>query len=198
MVTEAAFTAVALLVAVQRVLELARSRRHTRVLLAQGGHESAHWQVPALASLHTAWLVGSVVEVWSVHPPFRPAWAVVATVIFLAGQWLRLLAMRALGTRWTIPVITLPGTRAVTAGIYRHIRHPNYLGVILEIVSLPLMHGAVWSAGIFTILNGALLASRIRAEERALTQDSGYLDVLGSAANRFIPSASPSRTPHDT
>ena len=47
-------------------------------------------------------------------------------------------------------------------------RHPNYAVVAAEIVALPMVFGAVWIAVVFTLLNGAVLAWRIREEDRAL------------------------------
>lgn len=188
MVTEVLFTALVAAVAIQRLVEVGQSRRNERALLARRAREHARWQVPVLATLHTGWLVASVGEVWWGAPPFRAWLALTAGVVFMAGQTLRLLAMRALGPRWTIRVMTLPGTPAVAGGIYRYLRHPNYLGVAFEIAALPLMHGAVWTAAIFSAANAAVLALRIRSEERALAIDSAYLDVLGGRS-RFVPTA---------
>ncbi|SFA49151.1 methyltransferase [Anoxybacillus pushchinoensis] len=47
-------------------------------------------------------------------------------------------------------------------------RHPNYFVVMLELIIIPLMFQAYWTAAIFTICNAYLLSVRIRAEERAL------------------------------
>jgi methyltransferase len=62
----------------------------------------------------------------------------------------------------------LPGERLVSAGPYRLLSHPNYAVVAGEIAVLPLALGLPLVAAIFTILNSAVLAIRIRAENRAL------------------------------
>lgn len=186
MVTEVLFTALVAAVAIQRLAEVRQSRRHERALVARGAREHARWQVPVLAALHTGWLVAVVMEVWWGASTFRPWLAITAGVVFVAGQALRLLAMRALGPRWTIRVMTLPGTPAVAVGIYRYLRHPNYLGVAFEIAALPLVHGAVWTSAIFSAANAVVLALRIRAEERALAIDSAYQEILGGRP-RFVP-----------
>lgn len=194
MVTRAAFTMLVLAVALQRLFEVRRSQRHERWLRAQGAVERASWQVPVMAAMHVTWLVVMCAEVWLLRPPFRPVLAAVAFAAFVCGQVLRLLAMRALGSRWTIRILTLPLEPPVTTGIYRHLRHPNYLGVILEIAALPLVHGAVWTALIFSVANAVLLAFRITAEERALAADNGYA-VLFGARPRFRPSSRGRETP---
>ena len=54
------------------------------------------------------------------------------------------------------------------AGPYRFTKHPNYLVVVAEIAVLPLVFGLWQIALIFTALNAAVLAIRVRAEDRAL------------------------------
>lgn len=180
MVTEVAFTALVLLIGLQRLFEVRRSRAHEHRLRAAGAREHAAWQVRVLAALHAAWLASAVVEVWTLAPPFRGWLAFWALVLLAAGQLLRRSAMSALGERWTIRVMTLPGAPPVVRGPYRHLRHPNYVGVVLEIAALPLVHGAVWTAGAFSVANLALLAVRIRAEEAALGADNAYEQHFGS------------------
>jgi methyltransferase len=193
MVSHVLFTGLVAAAAIQRLAEVRHSRRNERALVAQGAREHARWQVPLLAGLHTCWLAAIVVETWWGPAPFRPWLALAALSVFMTGQALRLRAMRALGSRWTIRVMTLPGTPAVTGGIYRYLRHPNYVGVALEIAALPLVHGAVWTSAVFTVANTVVLALRIRAEERALSIDNAYLDAFGGRP-RFVPSA-PRRHP---
>jgi methyltransferase len=66
--------------------------------------------------------------------------------------------------------MTLPEAPLVTNGIYRYLRHPNYVGVTLEMAAVPLLHNAYGTAVLFTIANAGLLSIRIRAEEEALGQ----------------------------
>ena len=65
-----------------------------------------------------------------------------------------------------------PGGARVRHGIYRYLRHPNYLGVELEIVAAPLVHSAYLTSAVFGVANALLLRDRIRREERALNANS--------------------------
>ena len=56
----------------------------------------------------------------------------------------------------------------VRGGPYRFVDHPNYLVVVAEIAVLPLVFGLWPLTLIFTLLNAAVLAVRIREEDRAL------------------------------
>ena len=185
-ITVWAFVSLVAIVAVQRLWELLRSRRHERALLARGGREHARGQMPWMSALHASWLVAMPLEVILFRREATVGVALVAGVVFLAGQGLRLAAMSALGARWTVRVITVPGAPPVDRGIFRWVRHPNYLGVVLEIAALPLVHGAWLTALLWSVANGALLAARIRAEESALRADNDYDAGLGDRP-RFMP-----------
>ncbi len=123
-----------------------------------------------LATLHGAWLVCMVAEVWLLRPSYQATLALPALAAFMVGQAIRLAAIRTLGERWTVGVFTLPSTRRVAGGPYRWVRHPNYVGVAIEITCLPLVHGAVATAVAFSALNAAAMVLRIVAESNALAE----------------------------
>jgi methyltransferase len=163
-----AFTVLVLAVAAQRLWELRRSSRHEARILALGGREHAPAQMPWMRAIHAAWLVGALVEAW-LAPHTPPVWVLVpAGIAFVAGQVLRLLAMHALGDRWTVKVMTLPDAPLVASGPFRRLQHPNYVGVCLEIAALPLLGGAYVTAAVATLANAILLRLRIAAEDAAL------------------------------
>ena len=58
--------------------------------------------------------------------------------------------------------------RRVTGGPYRWIPHSNYVAVVVEGFALPLVHSAWFTALAFTVLNAALLRTRLRVENSAL------------------------------
>jgi methyltransferase len=181
-----AFSVLVLAVALQRLWELRRSARHQAALLAAGGREHAREQMPWMRAIHTGWLISMLLEVWLLER-VAPIWlSIVALIVFALGQALRLAAMHALGPRWTVTVVTVPGEVAVARGVMRHLRHPNYTGVVLELASLPLVHGAWLTSLVFSLANAALLRFRIRAEEQALRADSAYEQVHGTRP-RFVP-----------
>jgi methyltransferase len=173
-------------VAVQRLWECRTSLEHEQKLRAWGAVEHAPEQVPFMVALHVAWFVAIPLEVLFLHHQPKPIVWLGALLVFGIGQVLRVTAMRALGVHWTIKIITLPGSRAVEAGPFRRIRHPNYLGVWLETVALPLVYGAWLTALVFGLAQAAFLMVRIRAEEAALSQTTNYAVGLGKNP-RFVP-----------
>lgn len=150
------------LVTLQRLGELWLSNRNTRRLLAYGAveHGSGHYAV--LVAVHAAWLM----SLWWLAPGRPLQWLPLA--LYLLVQLARAWVIASLGRRWTTRIIVLPGAPLVRRGPYRFVEHPNYIVVALEIALLPLVFGLVELALLFTLLNGLLLAVRIRAENEAL------------------------------
>ena len=111
-----------------------------------------------------------LLEVFAGRRKFHPRLAALALSLFAAGQALRLTAIRTLGWRWSTRVMSVPGPSGapVQHGIYRYMRHPNYLGVELEILAAPLLHSAYLTSAVFGVANALLLRDRIRREEQAL------------------------------
>jgi methyltransferase len=136
--------------------------------------------------MQIAWFAAMLAEVWGLHRPLIPVLAAIALLLTLLGQYLRYLSMQALGWRWTLTTMTVVGLPVVDTGIYRYLRHPSWLGVILEILGLPLIHGAYLTAIVFSVANAFLMVKRIQAEEQALSSESNYIEVLGDRP-RFIP-----------
>jgi methyltransferase len=149
-------------VTLQRAGELVVSHYNTRRLLARGAVEVAPGHYPLVVAVHAAWLI----SLW-VFGRDQPV-EIVALLFYLVLQGLRFWVMRTLGPRWTTRIIVLPHQPLVTAGPYRYLSHPNYAVVTGEIATLPLVLGLPLLAALFTILNAAVLAIRIRAENRAL------------------------------
>lgn len=173
-------------VAVQRLVELAVSRRHRSRLLARGGVEVGAAHFPWMVLLHAAFLPACVLEVWVLRRPLLVPLAVGMGAMLAAAQLLRVWVIATLGERWCTRVVVLPGAPPVTAGPYRFVRHPNYAAVVVEIASLPLIHSAWLTALAFSLANAVMLAVRIRVEERALADCPGYADLVGRRP-RFLP-----------
>jgi methyltransferase len=158
-------------VALQRLLEVRRSRRLEIRARDAGAVEHGATHYPLFVLLHASWLLG-----WLGEGAIRGGGLAPGSPLFLAGflagQVLRMAAMRALGDRWSTRILVWPDRPPVRTGIYRLFPHPNYMGVALEIACGPLVFGAWITAAVATVLNAALLLGiRIPAENRALAGD---------------------------
>ena len=164
------FSLLVLGVVAERLLELSVSRRHERKLRQRGAIEVGARHYPIMVSLHSLWLVAALAEVWWLDRTFDIGLGVLMLLTVAATQGMRYWVIATLGDRWTTRVWVLPGEPLVASGPFRWVRHPNYIAVALEIVALPLVHGAWITALFFGLANLALLWVRIRVEEAALAR----------------------------
>ncbi|HMI86875.1 MAG TPA: isoprenylcysteine carboxylmethyltransferase family protein [Polyangiaceae bacterium] len=172
------------LLGVERCIELSISRVNAKRAFAKGAFETGRVHYRVMAALHTAFLLSCGLEVVLLDRPF-PGWSgFVALLVALLAQLLRYAAVVTLGERWNVRIIVWPSRAPITGGLYRFVRHPNYVAVIVELLAVPLVHGAFLTAIFFTACNAALLTVRIREEERAL--GAGYAAAFRGKP-RFIP-----------
>jgi methyltransferase len=155
-------------VATERLAELVVSKRNWGWSRERGGTEFGAGHYPVMVALHVGLLAGCLVEVIALHRPFIAAVGWPMLVVVVAAQVLRWWCIRTLGAQWNTRVIVIPGASRVTGGPYRVIPHPNYLAVVVEGIALPLVHSAWLTAMVFTVLNAALLRTRIKVETHAL------------------------------
>jgi methyltransferase len=164
-------SAVALAVVVAAMLgELRHSRRNERILRARGAvappdpvYATMQWAYPAV-------FVAMAVE-GAVAGPEPGAATLGGLAVFATGKAIKYWAIATLGVRWTYRVLVLPDVPLVDRGPYRLMRHPNYVGVMGELIGMALLTGAVWTGMAGTVFFGWLLWRRIEAENRALGLD---------------------------
>lgn len=153
-------------VIVERLLELLWSARNQRRLTARGGVEHGRGHYLLFPLLHAAWLFAIFVHL-ALEARIEIIWPLIGVYGLL--QVGRLWVLATLGERWTTRIIVLPGVAPIRRGPYRFLRHPNYLIVLLELAILPIALESWPIAVVATAFNLALLAHRIRVEERALS-----------------------------
>lgn len=148
-------------VTLERLAELLLARANTQRLLARGAREQGAGHYPFIVAVHAGWLIA----LWLLADgrAIDPFWLAMFVLLLVARVWV----IATLGRRWTTRII-VTDEPLVRQGPYRFLNHPNYWVVVGEIAVLPLVFGLVWVALIFTLLNAAVLAVRIRAENEAL------------------------------
>lgn len=108
-------------------------------------------------------------------------------VLFAAGGALRIWPVFVLGRRFSGLVAIQPGHTLVTTGIYGAIRHPSYLGLLVNSLGWAL----AFRSGIGVLLTALLvppLIARMNAEERLLRSYFGSAyDAYCRRTSRLIP-----------
>ena len=147
--------------------ELALSRRNERILIARGAVEPPDPVYRTMRWAYPGAFVAMAVE-GAVIGPAAGAMALTGVLIIAVAKLLKFWAIATLGVRWTYRVLVLPGAPLVSSGPYRWMRHPNYVGVVGELLGMAVLMAARLTGPVSLVFFSWLLRKRIQAEERAL------------------------------
>jgi methyltransferase len=161
------------IVIIQRLVELIIANRNEKWMRSQGAFEAGAVHYPIMVTMHIAFFISLLVEVLVTNKPLSPLWIPLLS-LFLIAQIARVWCLASLGTFWNTKIIILPGADVVKKGPYKFIRHPNYVIVATELLVLPLIFSAYFTAIVFSLLNIWMLSVRIPVEEKALTEVTNY------------------------
>lgn len=182
----AAYISLLVLVGIERLIELRVSRRNQRRMAEQGAQKIVEPHFPWLVTFHTVVLVSAGLEVLLLHRPLIPALAIAMAAVFVLSNLLRWWVIWLLADLWNVQIMQSSRIRIVTSGPYRWIRHPNYVGVAMEVFSLPMIHTAWITAIVGTALYMDILRRRVRMEDSVLMADPAYQLAMGDKP-RFFP-----------
>jgi len=111
----------------------------------------------------------------------------VGVVLFAAGGALRIWPVFVLGHRFSGLVAIQPEHSLVTSGVYGLIRHPSYLGLLVNSLGWALAFRSVIGI-LLTAFTVPPLLARIRAEETLLKSQFGdEYEVYRTRTSRLIP-----------
>src|SRR5229473_6115606 len=181
-----AYLALLGLVGIGRLVELGISRRNQRQLEKRGVRKVAEPHFRWMVLLHAGVLISAAVEVVVLHRPLMPALAVPMAVLFVLANLLRWWVIRTLAGHWNVEVMESSRVGVVSSGPYRWVRHPNYVAVVFEIFSLPMIHTAWITAIVGTLGDLEILRRRIRVEDGFLMSNPAYRLTMGGKP-RFFP-----------
>ncbi len=152
-------------------LEAHRAAANEAAQRARGGVEPPGDVYPWMRVAYPAAFLAMLVE-GAVRGGASPSLAAAGGGLLVASKALKWWAVAALGQAWTFRVIVVPGAPLTTTGPYCVLRHPNYVAVVGELVSVALMTGARVTGPLALVGFGLLIVWRIRVEERALRAPS--------------------------
>ncbi len=149
------------------LVEVRRSQRNERELRARGAVEPDRDVYGLMQLAYPGAFAAMAIEAMWREPRLGTLfWSGVA--VFGAGKALKYWAVATLGPLWTFRVLVLPEHPRVTGGPYRFMRHPNYVGVLGELVGAALLLQVPVTGAIATLGFGWLLARRMALEGQAL------------------------------
>ena len=163
-------------VGLMMLVELQLSRSNERGLRAAGAWEPADDVYPLMQVAYPASFVLMAME-GALQASVASAGVLSGLAVFGLGKAIKFWAIAALGPRWSFRVLVLEGAPLVTSGPYRWMRHPNYVGVMGELVGVAIALSAFVTGTLALVTFGWILVRRIKVEERALYSPRGATDL---------------------
>jgi protein-S-isoprenylcysteine O-methyltransferase Ste14 len=166
-------------------------RRSRRVKVAR-----SHKTPLETALLVLAWIGFFVPLIWLASPvlsfaeyPLRIGPLVAGVTCLVFGLWLFYRSHADLGTNWSVTLEVREQHRLITQGVYRRIRHPMYLALVLYSIGYALVIPN-WVAGPSNLIAfGILFALRVRAEEKMMVDEFGdEYAAYAARTKRLVPS----------
>jgi len=141
--------------------------RHDRALRAAGAYEPADDVYPWMQIAYPASFLAMALEAALADPRVNGLF-VAGVIVFALAKAIKYWAIATLGSRWSFRVLVPPDSSLIQSGPYRFMRHPNYVGVMGELVGMAIIARALIAGSLSVLVFAVLIAKRIRVEERAL------------------------------
>lgn len=123
---------------------------------------------------------------WS--PDFHLSLFLLGIILTASGQLLFLIAQKQ--NRFfssTVRIQTDRGHTVCETGLYKIVRHPAYMGSVIQSAGFPLLFGSLWSI-IPACVSITLIIIRTILEDRTLkTELKGYAEYSGKTRYKIIP-----------
>lgn len=163
------FYSIIFLIILQRLAELVIAGKNEKWLISQGAVESGESHYKFIVMLHTAFILSMILEYSFKSRYFELNFInYLFLVFFVVLQIGRIWVISSLGKYWNTKILRIPGSKLIETGPYKYFKHPNYIIVICEIFTIPLIFNLYYTAVIFTILNLIILRIRIKEENIVL------------------------------
>ena len=123
---------------------------------------------------------------WS--PDFHWSLFITGIILTILGQLLFLIAQKQ--NKFfssTVRIQTDRGHTVCETGLYKDVRHPTYLGSVIQAIGFPLLFGSLWSI-IPVVISIILLITRTYLEDKTLKKElKGYTEYTLKTRYRLIP-----------
>ncbi len=179
------------------IVQTAISIRHVRRAGAEATIFRHREEGIALSVIIVVFYLTYLVSVLSyLVDPRWMAWSAVAVPVWLRwlgaiplliGASVMLAGLHQLGTNLTISISTMQGHLLIDSGPYGWVRHPLYVGGMIEAVGLCLMM-ANWFVTLAAVLFWAMIVLRTPMEEQKLIEQFGdQYREYSKRVGRFLP-----------
>ena len=137
---------IAILIVIILTLNRARlARKSASFTEKTKGEISSRWTYTLLSILYIFIVLGSIIETYFFLKTLNIIMSSLGLVVYVTGIIGRNKAIKTLGEYWSTHIEIRKGQQIMQDGPYKYIRHPGYLSLIIESLSIPVMLNAYYS-----------------------------------------------------
>ena len=172
-------------IVIERVWETFYSTGENKRYKLQGD-----WTLPLVSIAYELMLFGIIFEHFLIKKQLNLWITAFALLIYGLSCIFRVWGMMTLKEQWAVHAVGAQKVKdafLVQAGPYKYVRHPIYFGVILEVISIPLIWNAYFVVVFTIVINVPLQIVRAYFEEKASIRKLGreYISYRNSVPALF-------------
>ncbi|KPJ57707.1 MAG: hypothetical protein AMJ42_04450 [Deltaproteobacteria bacterium DG_8] len=137
------------------------------------GEIKAKWSLSVMTISHTLIIIGSIVEYLIIKREMIFLVTLLGIMIFVIAFWLRRLSAKTLGKYQSLHIEIRRTHQLIKNGPYRYMRHPWYLSIILEVLSITLILNAYYNFLYVVLVHIPIVLIRVHFEEKAMIEIFG-------------------------
>jgi protein-S-isoprenylcysteine O-methyltransferase Ste14 len=149
-----------IIIAIQRACETFAKREKQKGVIKQ------KWTFSLLFIAYVIVVIGSIAEYFLIKRNINLIVTLIGIILYVSGLIGRNWCIRSLGKYWSIHVEIRRNHKLIKTGLYRYIRHPAYLSILLEVCGIPLIVNAYIIFLFSLAVHIPLLILRIHYEEK--------------------------------
>lgn len=152
------------------------------------GKISKRWTYSMLFIFYIVIILGSIIENYFLVKKINIIISSVGLFAYVIGIMGRNKAIRTLDKYWSTHIEIRKGQRIVQEGLYKYVRHPGYLSLIIETLSIPGMLNAYYTllGVIFLYIPTVSIIAKLEDMEMKKKIGKNFISYAGKTGG-FIP-----------
>jgi len=133
------------------------------------GIKKEGWTFPTAVIAYNSIIVGTVVEYIILTREINYKVSIIGFFLEGFGLFLTLSSIKSLGRLWSFAFEIKEDHKIVKDGVYRYVRHPYYVGVLLEITGFSLFANSYYMLTLALLVLYPIIILRMILEEKLMT-----------------------------
>jgi isoprenylcysteine carboxyl methyltransferase (ICMT) family protein YpbQ len=140
---------------------------------AETGNIAYGWSLTALILAYNLILLATLTELFVIKRHINFSISLIGLLLFIFAFIIRNWSINALGKFHSTNIEIKPNHHLITSGPYRYLRHPYYLSVMLEVISIPLTVNSFYAFYAAFIVYIPWVLIRVYLEEKVMLKTFG-------------------------